>query len=627
MSVASRLGLVALAAAAFTGAASGAAPSGLRLAEAGGSTFPAKSYILTLPAPRALSNSDVTVVENGTRVPGVSVVRQGTAKGASAVVLAIDESLTMEGKPSAAAFAAARAFAAAANPNESIAVVTFNGDVKVLQPFTTTAADINSALAKQPNFKYGTKVYDALEQSLGLIKSAGAPAASVIVLTDGQNVGSETSASAALGDLKKAHVRAFAVGLRSPAYHAAALQNMASTTGGSYVEASSPADLRPLLVKLGNRLSSEYLVNYTSYQNPSTKVVVAVSVKGFPGAVRTAYKTPALHIVPAAPYKPSAVNNVIESQYVLFVVAILFALLIGLAIIIATSTKPEPLVARIGGFVSVPQAPSPEPAAEKRPNLISRVTARASQSGWWDRLEETLELADIKATPLQFVVFTGFITILLVLILGLAVGIVGVVIAAFTPFLARAIVLHRVSRKRKAFAEQLPDNLEVLASALRAGHSLVSALKVVAGDAVEPSKSEFQRVLADEQFGVQLEDALKVTVERMENKDLDQVALVARLQREMGSNSAEVLDRVVDAVRSRMDLRRLINSLTAQGRLSRWVLTLLPIALAVVLTLLSGSYMHPLFHTSLGQILLVIAAIMVALGSWVIGKIVDIRIA
>jgi hypothetical protein len=100
MSTLARVGLVALAAAVLAGAASGAAPSGLRLAEAGGSTFPAKSYILTLPAPRALSNSDVTVGENGTPVPGVSVVRQGTAKGGSAVVLAIDESLTMEGKPS-----------------------------------------------------------------------------------------------------------------------------------------------------------------------------------------------------------------------------------------------------------------------------------------------------------------------------------------------------------------------------------------------------------------------------------------------------------------------------------------------------------------------------------------------
>jgi tight adherence protein B len=76
-----------------------------------------------------------------------------------------------------------------------------------------------------------------------------------------------------------------------------------------------------------------------------------------------------------------------------------------------------------------------------------------------------------------------------------------------------------------------------------------------------------------------------------------------------------------------MELRRLIRTLTAQGRLSRWVLTLLPVGLAVVISLLSSSYMHPLFHTTLGQILLIGAAIMVALGSWVIGKIVDIRIA
>jgi tight adherence protein B len=630
MSIASRLGLVALAAAALAGAASGAtSPKQLHLVEAGGTTFPAKSYILTLPSPKALSNSDVSVNENGQRVPGVSVVRQGTAKAASAVVLAIDESLTMEGKPSAAAFAAARAFAKSANPNESIAVVTFNGDVKVLQPFTTSAADINKALAKPPDFKYGTKVYDALEQSLDLIKSAGAPTASVIVLTDGQNVGSKTSASTARDDLKKAHVRAFAVGLRSPAYNAAALRRTASTTGGSYVEANSPSDLQPLLVKLGNRLSSEYLVNYTSYANPSTKVVVAVSVKGFPRPARTAYTTPALHIVPAPPYKPSSVNSVIQSRWVLFLVALLFAALIGFGVIIGTSKKPEALVDRVGGFVSTSPRGSAaaEPATTKSPSLVSRVTARASRSGWWDRLEETLELADIKASPLQFVTVTALVTLLAVLILGVTVGLIGILFAAVTPLLVRALVLHRVSRKRKAFAEQLPDNLEVLASALRSGHSLVGAMRVVADDAVEPSKAEFQRILADEQLGIQLEDAIKVVVGRMDNKDLDQVALVARLQREMGSNSAEVLDRVVETVRARMELRRLIRSLTAQGRMSRWVLTLLPIGLAVVITLLSSTYMHPLFYTTLGRILLVLAAICVALGSWIIGKIVDIRLA
>jgi tight adherence protein B len=95
----------------------------------------------------------------------------------------------------------------------------------------------------------------------------------------------------------------------------------------------------------------------------------------------------------------------------------------------------------------------------------------------------------------------------------------------------------------------------------------------------------------------------------------------------MGSNSAEVLDRVVETVRVRMELRRLIRTLTAQGRFSRWILTLLPIGLALVITVLSSTYMHPLFHTTLGRILLLLAAISVALGSWIIGKIVDIRLA
>ena len=148
----------------------------------------------------------------------------------------------------------------------------------------------------------------------------------------------------------------------------------------------------------------------------------------------------------------------------------------------------------------------------------------------------------------------------------------------------------------------------------------------MADDAVEPAKSEFRRVLAEEQFGVQLEDAFQVVVERMENKDLDQVALVARLQREVGSNSAEVLDRVVETVRGRMELRRLVRTLTAQGRLSRWVLTALPVGLALILAIVGPSYMHPLFHTSIGQLLLVAAGVMIALGSYIIKRIVDIKI-
>ena len=194
------------------------------------------------------------------------------------------------------------------------------------------------------------------------------------------------------------------------------------------------------------------------------------------------------------------------------------------------------------------------------------------------------------------------------------------------PFGVRAWILNKVTRKRRAFAEQLPDNLDVLASALRAGHSLVGALDRRRRRRDRAVEGEFRRVLAEEQFGVHLEDALQIAVERMDNQDLDQVALVARLQREVGSNSAEVLDRVIETVRGRMELRRLVRTLTAQGRLSRWILTALPVALALILIVIGHNYMKPLYTETLGQALLVVATLMVILGSWMIGKIVDIRI-
>src|SRR5207248_2517026 len=114
------------------------------------------------------------------------------------------------------------------------------------------------------------------------------------------------------------------------------------------------------------------------------------------------------------------------------------------------------------------------------------------------------------------------------------------------PFVTRSLLRRQLARRRMQFAEQLPDNLQVLSSALRAGHSFVGALSVVVNDAPEPAKSEFSRVVADEQLGVPIEDALRVVVERMENRELEQVALVAALQRETGGNTAEVLKRIVN---------------------------------------------------------------------------------
>jgi len=186
--------------------------------------------------------------------------------------------------------------------------------------------------------------------------------------------------------------------------------------------------------------------------------------------------------------------------------------------------------------------------------------------------------------------------------------------------------VRKLRKVRMAFGDQLPDSLQVLASALRAGHSLIGALAVVVEESAEPSKREFGRIVTDEQLGVPLEEALDRVAQRMASRDLDQVSVVAELQRRTGSNSAEVLDRVTETVRERFALRRLVSGLTAQGRMSRWVLTCLPLGLMLVIALLNPGYLHPLLHTGFGKFLLVLGAIMVTCGSLIIKRIVEIEV-
>ena len=133
-------------------------------------------------------------------------------------------------------------------------------------------------------------------------------------------------------------------------------------------------------------------------------------------------------------------------------------------------------------------------------------------------------------------------------------------------------------------------------------------------------------MVADEQLGIPLEDALQTVARRMDNRDIEQVALVSSLQRETGGNAAEVLDRVIENIRERQGLRRLVRTLTAQGRLSRWIVSALPVGLLLLISAINPAYMKPLFHHTSGKVILAVGAIMIVAGSLVIKKIVEIKI-
>jgi tight adherence protein B len=139
-------------------------------------------------------------------------------------------------------------------------------------------------------------------------------------------------------------------------------------------------------------------------------------------------------------------------------------------------------------------------------------------------------------------------------------------------------------------------------------------------------KTEMQRVVAEEQLGVPMERSLLVVAERMASADVEQLALVSELQREAGGNAAEVVDRVAETVRERFDLRRLIQTLTMQGRMSRWIVTALPIGIILILQLENPHYLHPLLASTGGKVVFALTALWALAGSFVIKRIVEIEV-
>ena len=633
---ATRVALVAALALGLTVAApaAGAPSAGLRLIEAGGAQFPDRSYILALGAEEPIPAPKVTVRENGQQVVNVSVVPAGVV-GAEhfALVLAIDTSNSMRGEPMKRAMEAARAFAARRNPSQPLGVVFFGSTVRVALPLTIDAGRIDAVLNRMPAHSEGTKIYDAVRRSVDVLTAARALSGSVVVLSDGADVGSTISRDDAARHAKDKHVRVFSVGLRSEAYDSRALALLAAATDGVYAETPDPVDLTAIFDQLGYRLANEYLLRYRSLAGPDRNVEVEIAVDGFDGQAVTRYQTPPLPVATAPPFSRPAVERFFMSPAALLVVVLWTAVLFAAGVVAVSRPRRGTLVDRMAAFVSLPQAPGPDlpQAPPKGSVLADRLTASTDRSldrtRWWGRFKQELEIAEVKVSPTQIVLWTVAATLVLAWLLPLVLQTgAGVILALAVPIAVRSVLKRKLMRKRRAFAEQLPGNLEVLASALRAGHSLVGALTTVVEDAAEPSRSELRRVIADEQLGVSLEEALQAVVLRMDNRDLEQVALVAALQHEAGGNSAEVLDTVTETVRGREDVRRLVKTLTAQGRLSRWVVSLLPAGLLAFVTLVNFSYVEPLFTRPAGRALLIAATVMVITGSLVIKRIVDIKV-
>jgi len=607
-----------------------AAREQLRLVEAGRAEFPKRSFVLTLPGRRALTAKDVRVLENGEPVRDVSLAAAGSADADdSGVVLVIDASKSMRGEAIRDAMAAARVFAERRPPNQSMGLVAFNRRASVLLAPTTDDDAIEKALARPPGLAGGTHLYDGIDSALALLNASDVSVGTVIVLSDGADTGSRASAAAVGAEARKAHSRVFTVGIRSPQFTSAPLKKLGTRTSGAYAEATSTADLARVYAQLRSRLANEYVLTYRSSAGLNRTVRLAIRVKGVPGLAVSGYTTPRTRSGASAPYHQSVVSQILQSPLTMLVVTLMIAGLLAFTVFSLVVPRRRTLRARMAEFVSIRTAALAPDDVHGRIGSRVLVGAERSLEGtkWWARFKETLELAEIHTSAFRIALWTLAGTLLAMWLIAIVLG--SVIFAVFglgIPLIVRSVIFRKLERRRKLFAEQLPDNLQVLASALRAGHSFVGALSVVIDDADDPSRTEFRRVVADEQLGIQLEDAIRSVVKRMGNEDLEQVALVAALQRQTGGNMAEVLERVTDTIRERFELRRMVQTLTAQGRMSRWIVTALPIGLLIAISLINPDYTKPLFESTGGRLALMVAGVMLIAGSLVIKRIVNIKV-
>ena len=601
------------------------------LSQARDSSFPEEKLVLRLPERRALTEGKVTVSENGGTVTNLTVDAPGTGSGA---ILLIDASNSMQGAPIAGAMQAARNFINTRSPNLPVAVVVFGPDDNVLVNFTKSRQELDAAVAKSPPLAEGTHIYDALERASELAKDADLPRATVVLLSDGTDVGSDASRAEALEALDDANIRVISVGLKSKQYDPKSLRAIAQRTGGTYVESATPTQLAQIFGQISSRLSSEYTLSYTSLLPPETKAVVSAKVAGFPAA-STTYTTPKLNVPLLGSRDPrlgtferSWIDSVIVSPFLMVFIVVSVIALLAFAILTAFDVRSRSVRRRMALYVTVP---TEEESNLRRAEVASMLSSKAHRTmagqQWWQTFEKDVELSGLAASAVTIAGWTLIASVLTSLVTAIALqNLLGLLAGLAVPFITRFFVSNRVSKKRTAFGEQLPDNLEVMAGALRAGHSLIGAMNVMVEGADEPSKSEFRRVLQDEQLGVPVDQALMVTSDRMVNLDIEQVAIVTRLQREAGGNTAEVLDRVVENIRGRMEIRRLIRVLTAQGRLARWVLTALPLVLVAFLLFINPDWLDPLTDTNIGRGFLVLWAVMLIAGSITIKKIVEIEV-
>ena len=585
------------------------------------------------------------------RLRATPLQEQRGASGRLAVFLAVDTSGSMlDNNNIDTARSAAANFAGQMRPGTQMGVISFANAPKIVQDLTDSAGQARGAIqALRVDDPQGdTALYDAVV--LASRQLAGQQGQrNLFVLSDGRHEGTPTTLQQAIAAAREAKVRVFTVGLEVPGrpQDQVALGKLAEGTGGETVP-TSVENLEELLGALGRNLASQYVVDLALPPGVGSEIDFRLSVRAANGTVGEYHNekfyigtqaSPATVPIPAQ-LPPAPALSRLESDQGRYVVAVAgFAAILLILLVLfgpgSRSTRPyRALRQRLSPYSLTPAISDDRSrlTAFGSSEWAGRATAMAETLVRRGNLEETfldrLEAAGLNMRVAEFVLISlgaAFIPPLLMLILtrNLLLAVLMVLLGTVGPFLYLSFM---ASRRQAKFDEQLPSTLQLLSGALQAGHSLQQAVDTVVHEAGDPIAGEFQRVLTEARLGRPLEEALEAMARRTRSLDFEWTVMAIRLQRQVGGNLAEVLSTVSQTIRDRYSLKRQIKALSAEGRLSSLILSILPVLLFAALLIFNPLFLRPLFTTRVGIMLIAGSVVLMIVGVFWLKKITQIKV-
>jgi len=543
---------------------------------------------------------------------GLAVVLLGTRVDAQAsgddleVILAIDTSGSM--KPAiGAAKEAANEFVASMPPDVRIGVETFGDAVTVLTEPTTDRAvlseDINGIVTGGNTALYDL-VVTATQHFTPTVEYKV-----LVLLSDGKDDGSRASLADAVAAVHDVHVEA--ISLTTAETDIDSLSAL-----GAVTSADDAAGVSAAFARVADLVTAvvEPLPVPTTVPTTVPAPVAAPPTTAAPPqtteAVATPVSTPAPAPAAVAPSPEAPTSNFSLWFGALFLFLGLFA--VGLLLF------PRARVSRARLGIDKPRSMS-----EMGTRAISAVEVALERGGKRAELSNALVVADISMKPAEFIATVAVVAIVAGLV-GLLIGgpVLAVVVALAVCLVVRMYVSRTTAKRQAAFADQLPDVLQLVTTALRSGYGLTQALDSVAEDAEEPARSEFAHVLVESRLGRDLSEAMRALARRMNSEDLEWVVAAIDINRDTGGNLSEILNQVGTTIRERQHMARQVRTLTAEGRLSARILTVLPLLMAFWQWRVNPDNFALLTHGG-GLVALIVCAVLMVAGTIWIRKIVN----